>query len=763
MSTFRAKSFAAKGLPLPPAVFVAEALERRTFLSAAPGAVPWGGRVEVDGSIPGGVILRDVNPVNLSVGDLSAPVADESASPAVGAKASAGGGLQIVLKEGPRLRANAAAAAAFRTAADFIQSQFSDPITVVVDAEIDTLGAGVLGQTGSSEFHFQKDSDYDSVRDLMVKDAGGGEGIVGQLPTLSQFNVTLPRVGSGGAFKFAGLTATRANLLALGMAPSDLTRAPFSDYDPTVKRDMEMTFNSNYTFDYDRTDGITPGRVDFTGVVIHELTHGLGFLSEVDSVDYLRDVPGIDRSLYPTTLDLYRLRPGAGAASFTAAPRVLTTGDEVSDQVVYDGGVYNPTGFNIPGLTRGDVPMSTGETFGDGQQASHWKDDEETGIYIGAMDPTAPPGRQITYTANDTRALGLIGWDLVGASQTDPEPQPEPTPTPQLATLSGTAFADDNRNGKRDTGEATRSGITVWIDVNDDGSLDPGDQTTRTDGGGAYQFTNLVPGTYHVRANPPTGTALTSPASGVYDVTVAEGDARTGLDFGSAAASVVATPAPVGWSAADVGNNGVRGGSSQNGTTFSVQASGAGVAGTADGCQFVYQTLSGDGQIIARVTEVGNTDPLARAGVMIRQSLDAGSKNAFIGLTPASGLRYSTRAAADGTTDSLQAPQAQWVRLSRVGSTFTAYESADGITWQLVGAQTIDMTGITLIGLAVTSGNNAALNTSTFDSVALSGVDATTGGSQPVTLPPIFQPPDVPGGDTAERRGTRAGGKVPWA
>jgi len=59
------------------------------------------------------------------------------------------------------------------------------------------------------------------------------------------------------------------------------------------------------------------------------------------------------------------------------------------------------------------VPFSTGVSTGDGRQAAHWKDNNLTGILLGIMDPTLASGVAISISANDLRALDLIGWDPV--------------------------------------------------------------------------------------------------------------------------------------------------------------------------------------------------------------------------------------------------------------------------------------------------------------------------------------------------------------
>src|SRR5262249_8370108 len=60
-----------------------------------------------------------------------------------------------------------------------------------------------------------------------------------------------------------------------------------------------------------------------------------------------------------------------------------------------------------------------------------------------------------------------------------------------------------------------------------------------------------------------------------------------------------------------------------------------------------------------------------------------------------------------------------WVRLVRRGNTFTAYDSADGVSWNLINTATIPMATAVYAGLAVCSFNNSRLNASTFDNVSI--------------------------------------------
>ena len=60
-----------------------------------------------------------------------------------------------------------------------------------------------------------------------------------------------------------------------------------------------------------------------------------------------------------------------------------------------------------------------------------------------------------------------------------------------------------------------------------------------------------------------------------------------------------------------------------------------------------------------------------------------------------------------------------WLKLTRSGSTITAYSSADGSTWTQVGTTTISMTDPVTIGLFNCAHNASALNTATFDNVSV--------------------------------------------
>jgi hypothetical protein len=144
--------------------------------------------------------------------------------------------------------------------------------------------------------------------------------------------------------------------------------------------------------------------------------------------------------------------------------------------------------------------------------------------------------------------------------------------------------------------------------------------------------------------------------------------------------------------------------------TYTMTASGTDIWETADEFRYAFKQLSGAGTISAQVLSVENTNGWAKAGVMIRETLEPGSKHAFMDITPGYGPSFQVRNTTDG--DSFQQSQPgiiapHWVKLERdAAGYFTGYHSADGVNWQQIEAAPpvfIPMNQNVYIGLAVTS------------------------------------------------------------
>ena len=144
-------------------------------------------------------------------------------------------------------------------------------------------------------------------------------------------------------------------------------------------------------------------------MAIHEIGHALGFVSGVDILDINSPPANVNgpfaddlfNSVSP--LDFTRF----STASQTAGADLDWTADSRAKYFSLDGGATSVL----------DNAWSLGKNFGDGQQASHWKDNGGIGI----MDPTFASGELGVVSSLDLRALDAIGFNLSSVTAV-PEP-----------------------------------------------------------------------------------------------------------------------------------------------------------------------------------------------------------------------------------------------------------------------------------------------------------------------------------------------------
>lgn len=213
-------------------------------------------------------------------------------------------------------------------------------------------------------------------------------------------------------------------------------------------------------------------------------------------------------------------------------------------------------------------------------------------------------------------------------------------------------------------------------------------------------------------------------AQGTYNVTAVATDSA-GAPTTSATATITVNASstlPSAWANRDIGSPAIAGRASESSGTFSVTGAGADIWYGSDQFHFMYQPFTGDVEIVARLTSLQNTDPWAKAGVMIRESLSATSAHGLMAGTGSSGWAFQRRPVTSGesvhSSGSAGVPPG-WVKLVRTGTTLSAHQSSDGVNWVLVGTQTMAMAQTVYVGLAVTSHNVSTASTATFTNVAI--------------------------------------------
>lgn len=179
---------------------------------------------------------------------------------------------------------------------------------------------------------------------------------------------------------------------------------------------------------------------------------------------------------------------------------------------------------------------------------------------------------------------------------------------------------------------------------------------------------------------------------------------------------------PAGWTCADIGNPGAQGGQYLTNGVWSIIGGGADIWGASDQFHYVSQALAGDGSISGHLTAQTYTDPWAKAGLMQRVSSDPAAPFYMVAMTPGNGIVVQFRDTQGGNVQNLTGivgTMPAYLRVTRAGTTFTAYTSADGITWTAIPGSglSLNMTGQLLSGMAITSHSGTTTGTATIDSV----------------------------------------------
>jgi len=196
-----------------------------------------------------------------------------------------------------------------------------------------------------------------------------------------------------------------------------------------------------------------------------------------------------------------------------------------------------------------------------------------------------------------------------------------------------------------------------------------------------------------------------------------------------------------GLSDVDIGGATPAGSASYAAGKWTVTGAGSEIWGTNDSCHFAYKALVGDGAIIAKVESIQDTGTSAKAGVMIRTSLDQGAPRAWMAvtnrieaeqnmrnLTVYGGSYYANKVLPIAGTSA-----SYWLKLERIGNVITGYLSPDGTNWAATDVGRIDgpLPDTIYAGLLVSSSANGTPNRSVFSNVQITGGD----GNAPTAIP----------------------------
>ena len=199
--------------------------------------------------------------------------------------------------------------------------------------------------------------------------------------------------------------------------------------------------------------------------------------------------------------------------------------------------------------------------------------------------------------------------------------------------------------------------------------------------------------------------------------------------------SIVPLSLPTPQKAVDIGAPAIAGSTTYQQGVYRIHAGGTDIGGTSDQFHFVYQPLTGDGEVVARVQSLSNSDPGAKTGVMIRETLTPDSRHAFALLSAGSGYAFQRRIDPAGVTQLTNGPAGTapgWVRVVRTASQIAAFQSTNGTAWTSIGSDVVPMAATVYVGIATTSHNATTATDAVVDSFKVTAAGSTA--NQPPTV-----------------------------
>jgi regulation of enolase protein 1 (concanavalin A-like superfamily) len=288
----------------------------------------------------------------------------------------------------------------------------------------------------------------------------------------------------------------------------------------------------------------------------------------------------------------------------------------------------------------------------------------------------------------------------------------------------GTEFERRTQTGGSSTNTAVSGSAPRWVRL-----VRAGTQVTAYTSATGTTWTTIDSDTIALGTSAYVGIAVTS-----HNSTMLTSTDVSQVSIGSSGGT--SSPPPNGFPSpqqdADIGNPAIAGSASYSQGVYAITAAGTDIWGTADQFNYVYQPVTGDLDVNARVASLAKANRWSKAGVMIRESLSANSRQASMFISVSRGYAFQRRpetgGLSDGTAGGSGSPPG-WVRLKRSGTLFTAYTSTDGHTWNVVGSDDIAMGDAAYVGIAVTSHNANATTSASVDNLSITQ-------SQPTNQPP---------------------------
>lgn len=275
---------------------------------------------------------------------------------------------------------------------------------------------------------------------------------------------------------------------------------------------------------------------------------------------------------------------------------------------------------------------------------------------------------------------------------------PNPAPTVSLTSPSANGTSYTSPANLNLVASVIPNGHTIYSVQFYNGSTFLGDASSSPY---SYVWNNVPAGSYSLSA------------VAVYD---------TGTSAASSSANFSVWQLAPPWQSSDLGSVGVAGSAGLSGGIYTVSGAGT-LSGTADSFRFVYQPLTGDGSITARVNSLTGSGANGLVGVMIRETLSAASEYVLMGISPNGQFQWQRRQ----STGALMAPSLSgfstlpnaWLRVMRTGTRLDGYQSVDGSNWTYVYTCNMTMATNAYIGLAVSSGSSAVADTATYSAVTV--------------------------------------------